>query len=180
MGWVEIGEQEWTRWQQEKFGRSPLWLLKAASLTTLGNEPNSFSSRAKNTNVIFPPSHFKPAFCRLCFSFWFVTAVGHLQWADGMDICGEGGKKWALCSRTLEIWFWSITRQRVTEELGGRAAGGPYISCNRRCLTSVKLFALQALKWIGVGHFEGLWPLEKRKDKVILEHVIFCFHLKWT
>ena len=67
----------------------------------------------------FPPSLFKPAFCRLCFSFWFVTAVGHLQWADGMDICGEGGKKWALCSRTLEIWFWSITRQRVTEEVGG-------------------------------------------------------------
>ena len=53
---VKMSGTWWNRygWAARKRGPhlSPLWLL---SWTTLGNEPNSFFSRAKNTNVIFSP-----------------------------------------------------------------------------------------------------------------------------
>ena len=102
----------------------------------------------------------KPAFCP-CFSLWFVTAVGHLQWADGMDICGYLGKKWALYSGTPEIWFWSISRQGVTEEQGA----APKFLATSVARDTFCFLHSPLSTWIGVGHFEGLCPHEKTKDK---------------
>ena len=78
-----------------------------------------------------------------------------------MDICGYLGKKWALYSGTPEIWFWSISQQGVTEEQGA----APKFLATSVARDTFCFLHSPLSTWIGVGHFEGLCPHEKTKDK---------------
>ena len=121
---VKMSGTWWNRygWAARKRGPhlSPLWLL---SWTTLGNEPNSFFSLVPKIQMsYFPPFQacflpvFLPLICNRSWTYTMGRQHGYICW-------GRGAKNWALCLRTPEIWFWSISCQGVTEELG--AEGQP-------------------------------------------------------